>query len=225
MKKQDEYNSRFGDIPSEEDERVNYLLKSLNFKKDDFRFIDKMYRLLKSISYNTYKFTLYLTPEACPRPRYSKKFHSFYVKGAKENQQLFREIVNVVGGLPTITTATKIKIVSYLPTPSAMNRFEKYFAELGLVHALSIPDWDNLAKTYCDMIQNNLLINDSLIWSGKSMKYYSIKPRIEMEVSYAEAYDCTFNRKRIQSSRQYNELIQDRFETELETVLELIKRR
>ena len=225
MKKQDEYNSRFGDIPSEEDERVNYLLKSLNFKKDDFRFIDKMYRLLKSISYNTYKFTLYLTPEACPRPRYSKKFHSFYVKGAKENQQLFREIVNVVGGLPTITTATKIKIVSYLPTPSAMNRFEKYFAELGLVHALSIPDWDNLAKTYCDMIQNNLLINDSLIWSGKSVKYYSIKPRIEMEVSYAEAYDCTFNRKRIQSSRQYNELIQDRFETELETVLELIKRR
>lgn len=225
MKKQDEYNSRFGDIPSEEDERVNYLLKSLNFKKDDFRFIDKMYRLLKSISYNTYKFTLYLTPEACPRPRYSKKFHSFYVKGAKENQQLFREIVNVVGGLPTITTATKIKIVSYLPTPSAMNRFEKYFAELGLVHALSIPDWDNLAKTYCDMIQNNLLINDSLIWSGKSMKYYSIKPRIEMEVSYAEAYDCTFNRKRIQSSRQYNDLIQDRFETELETVLELIKRR
>lgn len=225
MKKQDEYNSRFGDIPSEEDERMNYLLKSLNFKKDDFGFIDKMYRLLKSVSYNTYKFTLYLTPEACPRPRYSKKFHSFYVKGAKENQQLFREIVNVVGGLPTITTATKIKIVSYLPTPSAMNRFEKYFAELGLVHALSIPDWDNLAKTYCDMIQNNLLINDSLIWSGKSVKYYSIKPRIEMEVSYAEAYDCTFNRKRIQSSRQYNELIQNRFETELDTVLELIKRR
>lgn len=223
MKKED-YNSRYGDIPTEEDERMNYLLDILKFKKSDFDFINKMYRLLKSIQSNTYKFTLYLTPEPCPRPRYSKKFHSFYVKGAKENQELFREIVNAVGGLPKITTATKIKIVSYLPTPSGMNRFEKYFAELGLVHTLSIPDWDNLAKTYCDMIQNNLLINDSLIWSGKSVKHYSIKPRIEIEVSYAEAYDCTFNRKRIESSRHYNELIQDRFEIELETVLELIKK-
>ena len=222
--KQDDYASRFGNIPTDADDRLAFLINNLKFKRSEITFISEMYDKLRSIPCNTYRFTLYLTPEACPRPRYSQRFHRFYVKGARENQELFRQIVETVGGLPMITTATQIKIISYLPTPKSMNRFEKYFAEIGLVHALSIPDWDNLAKTYCDMIQNNLLMNDSLIWNGQSIKYYSIKPRIEIEVSYSEAYDCTFNRRKVESSKYYSENIRDRFNTQLETVLELIKK-
>jgi len=223
MKKHNDYESNYGNIPNEETERMIYVFEVLNIKNKELPFINKMYNLLKHIPKNTYRFVLYLIPEASPRPRYSTRFHKFYVKNAKENNRLFHEIVETVGDLPMITTATSIKIITYLPIPSNMNRFEKYFAELGLIHPVSIPDWDNLAKTYCDMIQNNILLNDCLIYSGETIKQYSFKPRIEIIITYDKAYDCTFNKKKIESSKYFTDEIKEKFDLQLETVLKLMK--
>ena len=220
-KKIKEYEEIYGDVPLEYEERLHYLLDKLKFKESEIPFLDKMYNKLRSTKKETLRFILYLIPEPSPRPRSSGLTHRFYVKGARENNNLFYEILSQIESMPLITTATEVKLISYLPTPSSMNRFEKFFAELGYVHALSIPDWDNLAKTYCDMIQKNLLINDSLIWKGESTKFYSIKPRIDLELTFARSYDCTYNRKRMENSKVYLEADKEKFDKSLETVLRL----
>lgn len=219
-----DYDEKYSGIPSEEEERIKYLFNLLNFRKKDLKIINKFYSALNEITTSSYKFILYLIPEASPRPRYSFRFHKFYVKNARKNNELFSEIVNTVGNLPMITTATKINIDSYLPTPKTMNKFEKYFAEIGLIKPVSIPDWDNLAKTYSDMIQKNIIINDMIIWSGISTKHYSIKPRIEITVTYDNSYDCNYNRKKIEKSKSYLDLYKDKFNTELNTVLDLVRK-
>ena len=52
-----------------------------------------------------------------------------------------------------ITTACKFYCDCYFPIPKSMTKNEKLRAELKLVNHLSKPDWDNLGKTYSDMIQ------------------------------------------------------------------------
>ena len=78
-----------------------------------------------------------------------------------------------------------------------MNTVEKICAELGFISPISKPDWDNLAKTYCDMIQGLVLYDDSLIVEGSLIKKYSTKPRIEIELEYMETYDSQFNNKKM----------------------------
>ena len=62
---------------------------------------------------------------------------------------------------------------------------------------MSKPDWDNVGKAYCDMIQDILIYDDSLVVEGVSKKFYSVKPRIEITIEYMEDYDCEFNKKKI----------------------------
>ena len=47
------------------------------------------------------------------------------------------------------------------------------------------------------MIQNLLIYDDSLIVEGISKKFYSVKPRIEITLSYMEDFDSQFNKKKI----------------------------
>ena len=68
---------------------------------------------------------------------------------------------------------------------------------MGLIYPINKPDWDNLGKTYSDMIQDYLIADDALIIKGTSEKFYSIKPRIEIEIEYMEDFDSTFNRNKM----------------------------
>ena len=68
---------------------------------------------------------------------------------------------------------------------------------MGFIYPVSKPDWDNLAKAYCDMIEGTLIYNDSLVIDGRSRKRYSIKPRIEITLSYMEDFDSQFNKNKI----------------------------
>jgi Holliday junction resolvase RusA-like endonuclease len=144
----------------------------------------------KKISY-----TIYLLPKATPRPR-SGRNGIFYVKGAKDNKKFFEDFVKNKD-IHLITTPTKFYCRSYLPIPKSMNPVEKVVAELGFIFPISKPDWDNLGKAYCDMIQGILLYDDSLVIKGVSEKYYSIKPRIEIDIYYMEDYDSSFNKSKI----------------------------
>lgn len=69
--------------------------------------------------------------------------------------------------------------------------------------------WDNLGKTYSDMLQDVLFLNDNIIQTGIVEKYYSLKPRIELFISYQDDFDSNFNRKRIENSKAYKALINE----------------
>jgi Holliday junction resolvase RusA-like endonuclease len=78
-----------------------------------------------------------------------------------------------------------------------MRLVDQVLAEMGLIRPLKKPDFDNLAKTYSDMVQGVLLYDDALIIEGISRKWYSCKPRIEIKFKYMTSYDSDYNKKRI----------------------------
>ena len=191
MTKQEiEYNNLYGNIPNSDTGRLDYLLSVFkstnNLKGKILSSINK----IKNIKWNEVSYTIYLIPKATPRPR-STSNGMFYVKGAADNKKIFKKFFKDNDFM--IYTPCKFYCTSYLPIPNSMNNLEKILAELGYIRPISKPDFDNLAKTYSDMIQGSLLYDDQLIIEGYSYKYYSVKPRIEIKIEYMEEYDSQFN--------------------------------
>lgn len=199
MKKEEiEYSNKYGDIPKDDIKRLNYFFLnnrlSKNVKTSIFPTINKNL----NIKWKQINFVLYLLPKATPRPRYNFQKHIFYVNGAKKNKEKFIKFINKCD-IDLITTPCKFKCISYLPIPSSMSTLEKLLAELQLIYPITKPDWDNIGKTYSDMIQGSLIYDDSLIIEGISKKYYSLKPRVEIEIEYMETYDSEYNKKKIRN--------------------------
>ena len=194
LKIEKEYKETYSDIPNNFPERLEYIFQNNNFKRVKDKIIPEMDRI-KNIKWKKISYTIYLLPKATPRPR-SGKHGIFYVKGAKDNKKIFEKFM-INQDIPLITTPTKFYCSSYFPIPSSMRPIEKLCAEFGLIRPTSKPDWDNVAKAYCDMCQGFLLYDDSLVVEGVSKKFYSVKPRIEITLEYMEDYDCEFNKKKI----------------------------
>lgn len=197
MKKiESEYNEKYGDVPRGTIERLDYLLKNIKLSDKNRSLIFKKMRDVLDIKWNRVNFTIYLLPKATPRPRHNTRFNIYYVLGAKDNKDIFMKFMKNCD-VNMITTPCKFTCISYLPIPSTMNPVEKILAELGLVRPITKPDWDNLGKTYSDMIQDSLIFDDYLIIEGTSKKYYSVKPRIEISIEYMDKYDSDFNENKI----------------------------
>lgn len=188
-----EYIEKYGDIPISETERVGYLLSTLSLSHKKTSVMEEIKRI-HNIEWKKLDFTIYMIPKGTPRPRLGSK-GVFYVKGAKIHKNMFSKFIKKQD-IPLITTATKFTCKSYFPIPQSMNNIEKIVAELGFIRPIGKPDWDNVGKTYCDMLIDNLLYDDSLIIEGTSKKYYSIKPRIEISLEYALSHDSKFNEKK-----------------------------
>lgn len=200
-----EYIQKYGDIPRGTMNQMAYLLKSIKLNKRFKEGIFDAIRRSMSVEWRNIAFTIYLLPKSTPRPKYVTKLNFAYVKGAKDNKTLFRRFIKDLNFEP-IRTSTIFHCTTYFPIPSSMNNIESVVAELGLIRNLSRPDWDNLGKTYSDMIQmendvskeikSGLLMDDSLIADSIVRKRYSIKPRIEVRLQYATSYDSNYNEKK-----------------------------
>ena len=193
MKMEREYEDLYGDIPFDSLDRIDELLSGCKLSKSKTTVYDTIKRI-NNIKWKKLSFTIYLLPKATPRPRLGMN-GIFYVQGASDNKKFFEKYMKNQD-IDIITTPTKFHCVSYLPIPKSMSPIEKICAELGFIYPVSKPDWDNLGKAYCDMIQGLLLLDDSLIIEGVSKKRYSTKPRIEITIEYMEDYDSVYNRKK-----------------------------
>lgn len=192
-----EYDIKYGDVPYDQQNRLDYLLKKVASKRGFGIDLTKEIHRILNIRWVKLSYTIYLVPKGTPRPRSGRGNH-FYVKGASDNKRFFKEFYARWNTSIHIKTACRVDCKSYLPIPSAMKRYEQVLAELGLIRPLSKPDFDNLVKAYCDMIQGIILKDDSLIIGGSSDKFYSVKPRIEFTIWYAEEYDSEFNKKKVE---------------------------
>ena len=105
-----------------------------------------------------------------------------------------------------IVTPCYVDIDSYCPLPTGLNKVNVVLAELGLIPVVSTPDFDNLAKTYTDLTQKNLLLNDSLIQRGTSSKHYSCKPRIEIRFRYMKKFDTPYTKNKVEKWNYFKEL-------------------
>ena len=190
MKKiESDYKDLYGDIPFDQMERLDELFKKC--KNNKYSETGKLNELLH-MEWNEINFIIYLLPKATPRPRCNRFMNTFYVMGAKDNKDIFKKFI-IKQDIDMITTPCKFYCNSYLPIPKSMKANEKVLAEMGYIRPISKPDWDNLGKTYSDMIQGMLLFDDALIVEGTSAKYYSTKPRVEIKIEYMKKHDSLYN--------------------------------
>ena len=193
------YKEKYGDIPFDDEGRYQYLTKDIKNLDKVEREVEERIKHIEAIGWDEYKYTIYLLPKPTPRPRYTKTGKFMYVKGASDNKKYFRKMI-AKGDWNIITTPTIFYCKCYFPIPKSMNNVDKILAEKGYLHFMSIPDFDNLAKTYTDMLKGILLYDDRLIYKGICEKSYSVKPRIEVSLKFLKEYDSDFNRKKIDKS-------------------------
>ena len=200
-----EYEEKYGSIPNDRDERLQFIMSKAKDQDATFSSVPKEIERIRKIKWKTSKYVIYLIPKASPRPRKSMNGH-FYVNGAADNKRFFKNFYKETLDTPIIDTPCKFYCDSYLPIPNDMSLVNQFLAELGLIRPLKKPDFDNLAKTYSDMTQGILLFDDALIIEGISRKWYSCKPRIEITFKYMEEYDSEYNRKRIFKAERHKTL-------------------
>lgn len=195
MKLEKEYESEYGNISRDSSKRLSDFLSEHQINRLKRDVFSEMKRI-NLINWKSETFVIYLLPKATPRPRSTVNGSFFYVKGAKDNKVFFQRAIRDMD-LPYIDTPCKFHCTSYLPIPKSMNSTDQILAEKGFIRPVSKPDFDNLVKTYSDMLQDVILDDDKLIIEGTSSKYYSWKPRIEITIEYMEDFDSEFNKKKI----------------------------
>ena len=196
------YQEEYGNVSKDHLDRIYEFLDGVKDKQLESIRSDIENNL--NTQWKTISFIFYFIPKATPRARLSGFGKHFYVADAMNNRKLMEKFVKEeLSDFNVITTACKFYCDCYFPIPKTMNKSEKLRAELKLVNNLTKPDWDNLGKTYSDMIQNTIIMDDSLIIEGSVRKYYSSKPRIELTIEYADRYDSKYNMKNITRRKQY----------------------
>ena len=197
MKEEMKYDKKYGNIPSDKEEILRLLESQLRPK--DYEDMQKKIEMIENIPWHEMRFILYLVPKSTPRPRYSSKTGTFYVKNAAHNKKMLEKHIFAE---KIIYTRTEFYVDAYLPTPKC-SKVDTLLAEKGYIRPISDPDWDNIGKTYSDMIQGILITNDNIISDGVTRKYYSIKPRVEITIRWQEGFESRFLEKRVMHSKIY----------------------
>ena len=197
----EEYDRLYAHLPNTDKELEDYIREKYRVNQDK---VDKMKDDIIGLEWKQIHLILPIIPKPTPRPRYTSKGH-MYVKGAAEHKQFFQAILDEHD---IIFTTTKIDIDVYLPIPtSSMNSSEILLAQQGFIRPIGGGDWDNIAKTYCDMMQGVLISNDNIIIEGSLRKWYSIKPKVKISLMYQENFDSKYNERKVTNSKTYRSLI------------------
>ena len=198
---EEEYTTLYSHLPDTREELVKIFesTKKLNWDK-----IHEMENHIKNIPWESLQIVLPVIPKATPRPRYSKMTKKFYVKGAQKTKKMIKKRLAC---LNLICTRVEFDLEVYLKTPSGMSLSEAYLAEKGLILPITKPDFDNVAKTYSDALQDVLLLNDNIINPGSIKKFYSIKPRVIINIRYQTDFDSEFNKRKILETKSYQDLV------------------
>ncbi len=201
-----DYHASYGHIPKDYKERLAWLYQEVGFKEEHLIDLLNKIQELTKVQWNEVNYIFYMTPKPTPRPKLSRNTFVFYVSGAKMNAQIFENFVNQHSEMnAVISTPCIFSTKAYIKTPANMSVEEKVAAELGVIHNINAPDWDNLGKTYSDMVQKVLVSNDSVVFKGEVEKFYSVLPRIEVSVKFMTVYDCKYNKRTVEGRKSFKE--------------------
>ena len=225
-----EYQEKYGRIPIDYYERLNWMIDEYNLstqKMDEI--LIKRQNVLNNLFWFDYNvMELLEEPEGQSRPRVrilrsnynqlamanSQLIH-VYVPGSGQDQQYMRRLVGEELHQidKFICTPCDIEYNIFLKTPSNMNITDIFLCEIGLFRPpFAKPDWDNIAKKYCDMYNHNVWLDDALVIDGSVHKYYSILPRVEIKLRYLNCvytrnfHSAMINRKDFDTNQNLNYL-------------------
>lgn len=197
-----EYTNKYGHIPRNYRDRIMYLYDILKIddKKSEEILIAKEY-FINSTYYETISIVLYEIPEYTPRPR-ARLINRKDIINASTGDNSFIQVYSITGRQnkeymkmftkenlseldKLLCTPCDIEYNVYFPTPSYYNKTQIFLAEIGLDRPLIKPDFDNIEKSYSDAFTGNIWIDDIVVVDASFHKYYSVLPRVEINLKYA----------------------------------------
>lgn len=196
-----EYNQKYSHIPKDYIERLEYLYDTLGIddvKSDEILVARDNY--INSTYFETIRMILYEIPEYTPRPRArlinrsgiinsigTNSFIQVYSITGKANKEYMRVFKQEhLGHLEQLLyTPCDIEYRAYFPTPSYYNKTQIFLAEIGVDRPLIKPDFDNIEKSYSDAFTGNVWIDDIVVVDATFRKYYSVLPRMEIDLKYS----------------------------------------
>ena len=196
-----EYNKKYSHIPRGYVERLEYLYNKLGIddnKSDEI--LAARERYISSTYFETIRMVIYEVPEYTPRPRarlINRKgvlnsvgtnsfiqVYSITCRANKEYMKVFNH-ENLPYLEHLLCTPCDIEYRAYFPTPSYYNKTQIFLAEIGVDRPLIKPDFDNIEKSYSDAFTGNIWIDDIVVVDATFRKYYSILPRMEIDLKYS----------------------------------------
>lgn len=219
-----QYYDKYSHIPINYEERLSWMYDTYKINdKKALEIYEKRNGMVNSLFYKDFTVILFEEPEGAKRPRFrlvnrhnlvnqainNSNFVHVYSPNAKEDSVYMKrlaenELMELEG---LIHTPCIIEYNVYQKTPSSFNTIDTFLSELGLIRPITKPDWDNIAKKYSDMYNQNVWLDDTLVISGTVNKYYSILPRIEIKLRYLNMvynkYQYNTISKKIDSSVEY----------------------
>ena len=197
-----EYEDQYGHIPKDYRERLEYLYNELNINEAlETRILEERQKFIDSTYYETIRMIFYEIPEHTPRPRArfintknafsningASGFIQIYSITGRENKDFMKmytkEHLSHLEQL--ICTPCDVEYRTYFPTPNSFSKTDKFLAEIGIIRPISKPDFDNIEKSYSDAFSGNVWIDDVVVIDATLRKYYSILPRVEIDLKYS----------------------------------------
>jgi len=134
----------------------------------------------------TLKFLLLGEPKAWSRAAKNKTGGKFYDSntGYKSNilDQLFKQYPE---GFTVTSKPVSLLLYAYKSIPKTFLKNEKaILAEMGILRPNTKPDIDNYAKNIQDALNTFFYGDDSQVIDLDVKKFYSFKPRIELEITF-----------------------------------------
>jgi Holliday junction resolvase RusA-like endonuclease len=211
--KENEYVEKYGMIPIDYKERLYWLNDTLKINdRKAQEIIDIRNQMYNFLYYRTYKIILFEEPEGSPRPRFrlinrqnlvnsalanGSFVHVYSINAHEDNVFMSRLTDSELYELDSIIyTPCDVEYNTFHKTPSYFNTEETMLAEIGLQRPLTKPDWDNIGKKYSDMSNGNIWIDDTCVISGTVNKFYSVLPRVEINLKFL---NCVYNRHQARS--------------------------
>ena len=213
-----EYDSKYGHIPKNYEQRLEYLYETLNI--DDIKsneIIQARNNFINSTYYQTLRIVIYEIPEYTPRPR-ARLIHRAGILNAVTGGNDFIQVYSITGRQnrefmkmftqenlqeleQLLCTPCDIEYKTYFPTPSYYNKTQIFLAEIGLDRPIIKPDFDNIEKSYADSFTGNIWIDDIVVVDATIRKYYSILLRVEIDLKFANQL-CNYHQYKAMIKRK-----------------------
>lgn len=197
-----EYDEKYSQIPKDFNDRLLWLCNQLNINSSKQEEIfNKRDAMMQSLYYYDFNIFLYEEPEGAKRPRFrlinrqnitnfamnNPDFIHIYSPEARSDSIYMKRLLTEDDLLPynqLIHTPCSVEISTFHKIPSGTNAVDTILSEIGIIRPPFYPDWDNIGKKYSDMFNSNIWMDDDLVIDGTVHKFYSVLPRIEVNIKY-----------------------------------------
>lgn len=210
-----DYEETYGAISTDVYERLKDFLGD-KFNEDLLLEAQKRIEEAKNtLKYYQVKMTFYEEPIQSHRPRANYGTRGLYVPLAKENMDFIKKFIKKLKkDIKLIAVPMKVELIAYLPMPKNLKPVEVLLYETCHDMASSKPDFDNILKAYVDMIQDSIILDDDIVSESIFKKYYSLKPRVELTITYTNGYVSEHTYKKITGRKTFKD-VEDLIDAEL----------